>query len=93
MGLFFDDDRVYFEGLGVKGVLKLEVEDLTVGEEGKLDTVAEGSMPGDGAVGGSVSANDGPPSGESYDPPCSDKRVRIYIGAAVHGAWVFGGKK
>jgi hypothetical protein len=66
----------FSEGFGVEGILELETEDLAVGEEGKLDTVAEGSMPGDGAGMWCIFGHDGPPY--------------IYRGAAVHGTWVFG---
>jgi hypothetical protein len=61
-----DDDGIDSERFGVEGVLKLEAEDIAVGQEGKLDTVAEGGMPGDGIVGGSVfSDDDGPPLGDT----------------------------
>jgi hypothetical protein len=75
---FFDDDRVDSERFGVEGVLELETEDIAVGEEGKLDTITEGGVPGDKTVGGCIFGHDGPPY--------------VYSGVAVHGAWVFGKK-
>jgi hypothetical protein len=57
-GLLFDDDGVYPQGFGVEGVLKLEGEDVAVGEKGKADAVTKGGMPGDRAAVGRV-AGDG----------------------------------
>jgi hypothetical protein len=57
-GLFFDDDGVYPQGLGVEGILELETQDTAVGEKGKLEAVTEGGVPINWAVMGCI-AGDG----------------------------------
>jgi hypothetical protein len=51
---------------------------MGLGPEGKLDTIAEGGMPGDRAGVWCIFGHDGPPY--------------VYSGVAVHGTWVFGEK-
>jgi hypothetical protein len=46
IGVFFDNDGVDAQGLGVEGVFELETEAVAEGVEGEADTVAEGGMPG-----------------------------------------------
>jgi hypothetical protein len=46
---------------GIKGVLELEAEELAVGEEGELDTVTEGAMPGDGVAISAIVGDDKAP--------------------------------
>jgi hypothetical protein len=54
----------------VEGVLELETQDAAVGEEGKLEAVPEGGVPGDGAVMWCI-AGDG-------KAPWSDVKERLY---------------
>jgi hypothetical protein len=48
--LFLDDHRVYSEGLAVEDIFKLKAEAVPVGEQGQLDDIAEGGVPGYGLL-------------------------------------------